>query len=153
MLPEDKADADIATGFSLHPQLSNERSIQVLPPAGGWIAVAEKFRRDHVSKMRLYSDRRMVLLIDFDKRDIGNRFEFINQQIPDDLKDRVFILGVADEPEILQKSLGKSLELIGETLATNCSNNTYGLWEHDLLKHNKTELERMISSVRPFLFN
>jgi len=150
VLPEDKADADMANGFLLHPQL-NERSIQVLPPARGWRAVAEKFRRDYVSTMRQYSGRRMVLLIDFDEKD--DRFEVISQQIPDDLKNRVFILGVADEPETLRKSLGKSFESIGETLAANCSDNTDGLWGHDFLRHNKTELERMISSVKPFIFN
>lgn len=150
VLPEDKANSDIVNGFLLHPRL-NARSIQVLPPAGGWSAVVEKFQGDHVSKMRQYSARRMVLLIDFDTQD--SRFEYISQQIPDDLKDRVFILGVSDEPEVLKRSLGKSFESIGEALAANCADNNDELWEHDLLKQNKPELERMVSAVKPFLFN
>ena len=71
------------------------------------------------------------------------------------------ILRVLSDPEDLKRikkkfeSIGTGkLEQIGETLANDCSNNnTDGLWGHDLLKHNKTELDRMILSVKPFLFN
>ena len=150
VLPEDKADSDIVNGFLLHPQL-NERSIQVLPPASGWVAVVEKFERDYIPTMRQYSKRQMVLLIDFDKKD--DQFEHISNKIPHDFKDRVFVLGVLDEPEKLKRSLGKNFESIGEALAANCAENTDELWRHDLLKHNQPELERMISSIKPFLFS
>ncbi len=40
-----------------------------------------------------------------------------------------------------------------KALAQDCVNNTNELWGHDLLKHNKTELERMSADVKPFLFN
>ena len=46
----------------------------------------------------------------------------------------------------------KSLQNIGEELAEECAENRNGLWGHDLLIHNKPELERMILSVKPFLF-
>ena len=74
----------------------------------------------------------------------------------------MFILGVLSEPDDLKKRIRKKfesigtgqLEQIGETLANDCYNdNTNGLWGHDLLKHNKTELDRMIKSVKPFVFN
>lgn len=32
------------------------------------------------------------------------------------------------------------------------ADNTNELWGHDLLKHNKKELERMVLAVKPFLF-
>ena len=150
VLPEDKADSDIANGFLLHPQL-NDRSIQILSPAGGWKAVVDKFEKSYVTTMLQHLNRYIVLLIDFDEKE--DRFEYINQRIPDNLKSRVFILGIFAEPEDLKKTLKKSFESIGETLAISCANNTSELWEHDLLKHNKPELERMISSVKPFLFN
>ncbi len=150
VLPEDKADSEIANGFLLHPHL-NDRSIQVLPYVGGWEVVVERFTKNFIPTMRQYPHRRMVLLIDFDTKD--DRFEYVSQQIPSDLKDRVFVLGILDEPEALKKSLGNSFESIGETLAANCADNTHGLWDHDLLRHNRPELERMISSVKPFLFN
>ena len=141
---------NIANGFLLQPQL-NVRSIQVLPSAGGWMAVIEKFRSNFIPTLRQYSNRMFVLLIDFDREQ--GRLKYVKQQIPDDLSDRVFVLGVLSNPEELRRILGQSLECIGETLAANCFDNIDGLWGHDLLKHNKTELERMSSCVKPFLFN
>lgn len=149
VLPEDEADSDIANGFLLHPQL-DERAIQVLPYVGGWKVVVEKFTTNFIPTMRQYPSRWFVLLIDFDGEE--GRLNHIKQQIPDDVKDRVFVLGVLSNPEELRSSLGKNFEAIGESLSADCSDNTDGLWGHDLLRHNKTELERMISSVKPFLF-
>ena len=149
VLPEDKANSDIANVFLLHPQL-NERSIQVLPPAGGWSAVVEKFEKTYIPEMRKYLKTYVVLLIDFDGKE--DRRETVRHKIPDDFKERVFILGVLKEPEDLKKSLKKKFEDIGETLAANCADNTGELWEHTLLRHNKNELERMVAHVKPFLF-
>jgi hypothetical protein len=53
----------------------------------------------------------------------------------------------------LKKGVGKSFEDIGETLAEQCYNKNYnGLWIHALLRHNTNELNRMILSVRRFIF-
>lgn len=65
--------------------------------------------------------------------------------------DKKFIL--RPNPESLKREIKNSFEEIGETLAKDCSNNTNELWGHSLLIHNKTELDRMILSVKPFLFN
>ncbi|MFP5270523.1 hypothetical protein [Coleofasciculus sp.] len=126
-------------------------AIQVLPPAGGWQRTVEQFTNDYAPTMRKLSQRMMVLLIDFDNRE--NRLSYVESQIPDDLKEKVFILGVQSEPENLKRDINKSFEEIGDVLAQDCSDKTNELWEHELLKHNKTELERMIVSVKPFLFN
>ncbi len=158
VLPEDDANRQIANGFIVNSNV-NEPAIQVLPLADGWGKLVDKFKGDHVSKMRRFPKRMMVLLIDFDRQ--GERLSYVNSQIPEDLQDRVFILGVLSDPEALKRikkkfeSIGTGkLEQIGDTLANDCSNdNTNGLWGHDLLKHNKTELDRMIKSVKPFLFN
>jgi hypothetical protein len=150
VLPEDSANSEIANGFLLNTDL-NERLIQVLPFARGWMTVVDKFMDDHISKMRLYPERMIVLLIDFDEQE--GRLDFVSTKIPSDLKDRVFVLGVLSEPEQLKSDIKKGFEEIGEALATDCSDNTDKLWSHDLLKHNKIELERMIVTVKPFLFN
>jgi hypothetical protein len=150
ILPEDRANAEIANGFLLNSNL-NERSIQVLPFEHGWTTVVNKFIDSHVSKMRLYPERMIVLLIDFDEK--ADRLNDVNAKIPSDLKDRVFVLGVLSEPEKLKCDVKQGLEEIGEALATDCSDNTDKLWSHDLLKHNKIELQRMIVTVKPFLFN
>jgi hypothetical protein len=150
VLPEDSANSEIANGFLLNPNL-NERLIQVLPFARGWMTVLDKFIDDHVSKMRLYPERMIVLLIDFDEDE--DRLAYIETKIPSDLKNRVFVLGSFSEPEKLKSEIKKGFEEIGEVLSTDCSDNTDQLWSHDLLKHNRNELERMIINVKPFLFN
>ncbi|MEH2284605.1 MAG: hypothetical protein V7K90_25330 [Nostoc sp.] len=150
VLPEDDANRQIANGFILDLSL-NSRAIQVLPEAGGWKNVVEKFTNDYASTMRQYPHRMIALLIDFDED--KDRLSYVKHQIPDDLKNRVFVLGVLSEPESLRRDINKNFENIGEALAKDCSDNTNELWGHDLLRHNQTELDRMISSVKPFLFN
>ncbi|QHG17135.1 hypothetical protein [Nostoc sp. ATCC 53789] len=150
VLPEDDANRQIANGFILNLNL-NSRAIQVLPEAGGWKNVLEKFTNDYASIMRQYPDTMVALLIDFDED--KERLSYVKGRIPDDVKNRVFVIGVLSEPERLRRDIKKSFEKIGEALAKDCSDDTNELWGHDLLIHNKTELERMISSVKPFLFN
>ena len=149
ILPEDDANRQIANGFILGPNL-NQRNIQIMNPSGGWSRVVEDFANSYAPGMRELAERMVVLLIDFDQ-DKG-RLAKVQENIPLELKDRVFILGVFSEPEKLKRTLGKSFESIGINLAKDCSEDKYGLWGHELLKHNKTELERMIELVKPFLF-
>jgi hypothetical protein len=101
--------------------------------------------------MRKFTERMIVLVIDFDN-EYEDRLKYIQDQIPSDLKNRVFILGSQSEPEQLKKAMNKNFESIGEALAKDCSDNTNIIWNHDLLKHNETEVSRMVLSVKPFLF-
>jgi hypothetical protein len=149
VLAEDDANRQIATGFLLAPNL-DYRAVKVLPLPGGWKKTVEEFRKKYASEMRQIPERRMVLLIDFD--DDENRLSYVKNQIPDDLKARVFVLGVLSEPENLKTEINKKFEQIGEDLAKDCPDNTNELWGHTLLKHNKGELARLASSVKPFLF-
>jgi hypothetical protein len=112
--------------------------------------VLKRFESEHVGAMRKYHERRMVLLVDFDERD--NRLEQIKTGIPDDLKDRVFILGVQSEPEALKRARLGSLEDIGSRLATECREGKREMWAHDLLKINASELDRLQQNVCGFLF-
>ncbi|MBD2502468.1 hypothetical protein [Anabaena azotica] len=150
VLPEDDADRQIANGFILDSNL-NDRAIQILPPAGGWGKVVEQFLAVHVPEMRKFPERFIVLLIDFDDQQ-DTRFDYVKNQIPDEIIDRVFIIGVLSEPEALRAKTNKNFETIGETLAKDCSQNTNELWGHELLRHNKAELDRIVVSVKPFLF-
>lgn len=150
VLPEDDANRQIANGFILHPNL-NGRAIQVLPSAGGWGKVMNDLKEVHAPEMQKYPYRMMVLLIDFDNQQ-KDRLSYVKNQIPQDLTDRVFVLGVLSEPENLRKTIQRTFENIGEALSKDCSDDMNELWGHDLLKHNKTELDRMILSVKPFLF-
>jgi hypothetical protein len=151
VLPEDDSNRQIANGFILNPSL-NERVIQVLPPSGGWRRVVDSFREVHVAEMYKYIERRVLLIIDFDNQP-QIRMIHIQSQIPKDLNDRVFVLGTLSEPESLRSSFGQSFEHIGGSLAQDCVNSTETMWGHALLSHNKTELGRMTSFVKPFLFS
>jgi hypothetical protein len=151
VLPEDDSNRQIANGFILNPSL-NERLIQVLPPTGGWTKVVDMFSEVHVTEMYKYIERRVLLLIDFDNQP-QMRLSHIQNQIPIDLNDRVFVLGTLSEPESLRTNLRQSFERIGNALAQDCVNSTETMWGHALLSHNKTELDRMTSFVKPFLFS
>ncbi|MCL1474045.1 hypothetical protein [Argonema antarcticum] len=148
VLPEDDANRQIANGFIRN---LNSSVIQVVPIADGWKKAVDQLTNDYAPGMRQFPQRRIVLIIDFDKDE--NRFSYVESQIPDDLKERVFVLGVQSNPESLRRDIKKDFEGSGEALAKDCSDNTNELWNHALLKHNKTELERMILSVKLFLFN
>jgi hypothetical protein len=93
----------------------------------------------------------MVLLVDFDARGTS-RLEEVLSGVDAALKDRVFVLGAHDEPESLKTALRMPYEQIGKVLAKECSDGTRTTWEHELLAHNRGELERMVAHVRPILF-
>lgn len=152
VLPEDDANRQIANGFLLDPNLNN-RAIQVLPPAGGWTKVVDLFMRNYADTMRKLFHRQIVLLIDFDRHE--NRFSYVESQIPDDLKERVFVLGMQSEPERMKRKIAglNTFEDIGQALARDCYDNTYKIWGHNLLKHNKAEVDRMVPFVKAYLFN
>ena len=148
VLPEDDANRQLANGFHLDQNLAT-RQMQVLEEAGGWLCVLERFKADHVPEMRRNQNRFMVLLLDFDGRE--DRLDRAREEIPADLKERVFVLGASSEPEDLRQHLGP-YEDIGLALAKDCRENTEEMWGHPLLCHNANELERLRKYVRPFLF-
>jgi hypothetical protein len=146
VLPEDRANSQLANGFLLEVDWARQRQIQILAEAGGWLKVLDGFQLTHVPKMDRYASRLIVLLIDFDRQE--NRLEYVRTRIPERLKDRVFVLGAWSEPEDLKKPL----EALGSALARDCRQETYTTWEHDLLRHNTNELARLRQRVRPILF-
>lgn len=150
VLPEDDADSQLATGFALglDPIIAQGR-IQILRPAGGWNSVLERFARDHVRQMEALPDRFMVLLLDFDND--GRRLAYLKQTIPASVAERVFFVGARGEPEDLKRELG-SYETIGLALAQECRHGRTVMWNHELLRHNAGELDRLRQSVRPILF-
>ena len=150
VLPEDRANLQLATGFHGEVDARRQRQMQVLPVAGGWRRVLERFTSDHVVKMRSNPNRFMVLLIDFDGR--PERLGEAKGAIPPELTDRVFILGAWDRPEALKAELNQSCEKIGSRLGQDCRDDTYATWGHETLQHNASELDRLREHVRPILF-
>jgi hypothetical protein len=149
VLPEDDANSQLANGFWLFPSLLSRR-MQVLPSAGGWHNVLESFVADHADQMRENTNRSIVLLIDFDEQEA--RLTEVKAKIPEELAERVFVLGVLSEPEALRRGLRRSYETIGSEMAKDCRDETNEVWGHALLRHNATELERLREHVRPILF-
>ena len=150
ILPEDEANEKIANGFVLHGDVVDSH-VRVLPKAGGWETVVERFEKDHIQTLRKFPKRRIVLLLDFDEKQ--ERREYVETKIPGDLHSRVFLLGVWSQPERLKAALGaKPLEAIRALIAEDCFRGTSTTWAHPLIEHNKGELVGLRDQVRPFLF-
>ena len=150
VIPEDDANRQLADGFVLHHQVNHTR-IQIVAPAGGWPRVLETFLDEYVPKLRVYPSAYVVMLIDFDDQ-IEQRRERFENEIPSDLRSRVFVVGPQQDPEALKKSLKMSYEQIGESLANDCDAETSENWEHAQLRHNETERRRMVEIIKPILF-
>jgi hypothetical protein len=157
VVAEDDANRDIAYGFigsSSIPSF-NHRKIAVLSLSDvgkqGWKKIIDWFFEKKLEEMRKFQKRIVIFLIDFDKKTQGteNRLAYFKKQIPKDLQERMFLLGSLKEAEDLKRELGTD---IGENLAKDCKEKTKIYWEHSLLKHNLSELERMQPFVYPILF-
>jgi hypothetical protein len=148
VLPEDDANRQLANGFVL--EVRHIRKIQILTEAGGWLNVCQTFLSEHVKGMRNYPHRHLVLLLDFDNQ--TGRPGHVVGQIPQDIRDRVFLLGVKSEPEALKQAGLGSFEGIGGNLAKECRAGIRDTWSHDLLKQNASEVNRLELAVRPILF-
>lgn len=143
VLPEDDANREIANGFLLNSKIST-RSARVLRESGGWLRVKEEFLEEHIPQMLRYQNRFMVLIIDFDGA--LERLGFFHEAIPQQLKERVFVLGTQFEPETLRRAINLGLEAIGLQLAEDCDNDD-GLWSHPMLQHNREEIARFRRAV------
>ena len=149
VLPEDDANRQLLVGFRNHHAV-NSRQMPIQPIAKGWLKAVETFLEEHVVPMRSYPKRHFLMVVDFDNQ--LDRRDDIVSQIPTDLLERFYILGCSDEPERLIASLGTKFEAVGESLALDCVHNTNETWNHAMLAHNASELERLRVNVKPFLF-
>lgn len=150
VIPEDNANQQLAFGFIEHHAV-NDRLIQVMPPANGWPGVLKKFSEVYLPLLQAYPHAHVVMLVDFDEK-VDQRKSNFENHIPDDVRDRVFVIGSRSEPEKLKKKLKLGFAKIGDELAENCHSDGYVLWSHQELAHNESELQRLIASVKPFLF-
>jgi hypothetical protein len=148
IIPEDDANRQIANGFLLNHSVDTGR-IQLEVEAGGWSHALAQFKRVYVPEMNKWEQRFILLLIDFDED--GNRFKEAQSAIPENLRNRVFVLGAWSNPERLRAELGASFERIGGLMAVECEKGD-GIWVHPLLRHNANELDRLRKLVCPFLF-
>ena len=150
VIPEDDANRQLANGFVLSLP-AGEICIDIRPASGGWPKVLDQFVNEHAKQLRQYRLRHLVLLIDFDDQ-VAARMQHFKNKFPDDIAERVYLLGTRSEPEALKSNIGRSLEHIGQMLADACANDDNEMWNHALLTHNLDELARLTAAVKPFLF-
>lgn len=151
VLPEDDADRNIAIGF--HEGIGDSAQFYILAPAGGRDAVCDVFCRDYAQDMARFPQRYMVLIVDFDAMPADRVRDRVWERIGRDHESRVFVLGVATNPERLKDALDLSPARIGGRMAQACLADEGGLWAHDLLAHNVEELTRLRNAVAGFLFS
>lgn len=150
VIPEDRANEQVANGFILQDQIDLRR-IQVLPCADGWPGVREKLVAEYVEYLRSNEKGHVVLIVDFDGQ-YPTRREAFCEVTPDDVADRVFVIGVRDNPEATRQIFGRSFEEIGLSLAADCSTGANEVWGHEHFLHNEPDLIRLKQIVGPFLF-
>ncbi len=148
VLPEDDANSAKANGFAL--EVRQPRNIQVLSPAGGWTNVRDAIASQHEKGLRMYPNRHLVLLLDFD--DDLDRGVRIHDRVSNDFKSRVFVVGAKTEPEELRQARLGTFEEIGRRLAVECRDGAGPLSTHELLKHNQAELARLRAAVFAIVF-
>lgn len=148
VIPEDDANRQLADAFAL--EVENFRNIQVLPEVGGWGHVCDKFHSEYAKSMRVYPNRYVILLLDID--DCESRRNEIMSKIPQDIKSRVLLLGVKNEPERLKSDLLCPLAQIGASLARECKDRRREIWMHDLLKDNLDGIDILGDGIRAILF-
>jgi hypothetical protein len=156
VLLEDDANRQIFSGFEKNSAIRG-RVIERLPLAGGWAkALTQAVSRETFLSLQAYPQRRLLIVIDFDERTAEQRLRKLISELDTQIKNRVYVLSVFSTPEGLKSDLGHpSLESIGQALAQSCIDNTpfeQSLWAHELLKHNESELARLRTDVKSFLF-
>lgn len=160
IIMEDKPYRGFVNGFLLHSGICPDQ-IFAESAGKGWKNTLEIFKRSHAAKMNKFPDRNILFLIDFDGKGESRRTEF-KSGLPDDIRDRVFLIGCADDSEALKRELGGGLcEDIGLRLAENCLNgkdacrsgsSAANPWLGPQLAHNAAEIERLKDRVSQFIF-
>ncbi len=150
VIPEDEANRDIVNGFSCCVKI-NHRQFWVKPPAGGWIKGRDQLYELAKGYMRRYDQSYAVLIVDFDnEKDRGSQ---IRDELPEEVRDRVFVIGALTDPESLKRATGLRFEELGGKIAEGCIELNDVFWrQQELLSHNLQEVCRLSGSVRELFF-
>ena len=150
VIPEDQAVCDIVNGFSTYLD-ANERQFSVYDLARGWERGRDTLLQLSEGYMRKYPYSYAVLIVDFDGN--AHRGSEIKNQIPEEVRDRVFVVGVLNEPEDLKDSTGMKFEELGRQIAGGCKDSSIDFWKgQELLAHNVDEIRRLSEAVRDLFF-
>lgn len=144
VLPEDDANRQIANGFFVNWAGGIQQSI--CPVARGWRRTFDELRDDYENHVRNFPKCRFVILIDFDDH-FDERMNLFRRMVPEDLQDRIFLLGCIHEPETVRRELNTTFEGIGRILAEDCDTSTRSVWNANQFRHNSLELNRLKASL------
>lgn len=150
VIPEDDADRQFADGFELDSRLK-PLAMQVMPVEGGWKKVIEKILADYVPKVRSNLHTHVLGIIDCDEH--PDRIVEQLSQFPEDVRDRIFLLGTLDDPQAFKRAVKLPFEKIGISLADECFQQEFSLWRHEHLAHIHEEIARAAATLRPILFS
>jgi len=150
VIPEDDANRQIAVGFEKDYRI-RPRSIQIVSPAGGWKKALEKLSDDYYRILEANQNSRVLVIIDCDCD--TERISRALDEVPEHLRDRVFIVGTKSEPELLRKTFNTSLEKIGQAIADECFDEEVKLWSHEQLIHNSSEVKRLKRDLFSIVFD
>jgi hypothetical protein len=140
----------MVNGFSTLLEI-NERQFYVYDLARGWERGKETLLKLSKGYMREYPSSYALLIVDFDGN--AHRGSEIKNQIPEEVRDRVFVVGVLNEPENLKNSTGMKFEQLGLQIAEGCKDSNIDFWERqELLAHNVDEIRRLSKAVRNLFF-
>ena len=149
VIPEDAADRQFAVEFERDYRLK-PRALQVMPAVGGCKKLVEKIMEDYVPRLWVNHYAHVVGISDCDEE--STRIADELDQFPEDLRYRVFLLWVYDEPQDFRRAMSQTFEEIGATLADECYNEEFALWKHPHLAHNQREVARASAVLRSVLF-
>ncbi len=144
---EDEKYQKIMNGVNLTQHVNNGL-IQLSHLSGGWLKVFEDFSdlKNSIRLLRKFKNRHVLLLIDFDCN-FKIKLENFHQLVPDEFKNRVFILGIDNkESEDLMKFFNCNIEEVGKKLVENCPDGDLSNWKNSHLECNLPEIERMRES-------
>ena len=164
ILCEDEINQNFAKVFILglnNHQLLSPQIETIKDVTGGWNKAVNDLNEVWLEQLRQNNHLFLLILIDSDGR--SNRLNEILSAIPEEFKERVFIMGCLHEPEILKqqshsaiKQMNKkekvSDEAVGKVLFQHYKNNPKNnLWYSDELKHNADEIERLKENTKHFI--
>lgn len=149
---EDEEYQKIMIGVNLSQHV-NDGVIKICNFSDGWGKVFKDLENS-INLLKKFTDRHIVLLMDFD-HDFETRIEEFRKLVPSEFKNRIFILGIDHkESEDLAKYFKCNAENVGKKLVENCPNSDLSNWENIHLSCNKPEIMRMKEAgVFEWIFN
>ena len=148
IVPEDDADRQIAVGFQMHLEAKGE--MQIVDVARGWLKVVGVIKDEYVPLLKNNLNSHVLGIIDCDK-DVDRIAEQL-ENFPEDIRNRIFLLGVNENPQEFKRSAKMHFAEIGEKLADECYKDELDLWNHEMLSYSSSEALRAKDVLRELVF-